>query len=204
MSRCLCANGCKKKRRKRRNVPLSIQAIARFRNGRKRRRRSKRSRNPLLQIVKPNRTRRNPPIRGYAGRGGAKVRGGQRISGVRFCSLAEAKTYPGFDKALALFKRFHGRAPSHFTRYRIEDGQPTVTRRAVTLIGEAPAIEYRTWRYANSTKSHTPDGRRIVWRHKMGEQGGKPAYYVHDPVSGVTELHGGTYKVAGKPAFYHH
>lgn len=149
-------------------------------------------------------TKKNPPIRGYAARGGARVRGGQRISRVGFVSASEARTYPGFAKALALHRSFHGRAPTHFTRLRIEDGQQHVDRKAVVLIGEAPAIEYRTWRYQNSAKSHTKDGRRIVWRHKLGERGGKPAYWVHDPVSGVTSLVGGTYKVAGKPAFYHH
>lgn len=147
---------------------------------------------------------RNPVVRGYAGRGGSRVRGGQRLSGVRFASPAEARAYPGFAKALATFKAFHGRAPTHFTKVRLEDGDKHVSRRAVVMVGEAPAIEYRTWRYANSSKSHTKDGRRITWRHKMGELGGKPAYYVHDPVSGVTSLLGGTYRVAGRPAFYHH
>lgn len=161
--------------------------------------------NPLLQVVMPNRRkRRNPAIRGYAGRNGSRVRGGQRISRVGFVSPTEARTYPGFAKALETYRKFHGRAPTHFTRVRLEDGDKHVSRRAVVMIGEAPAIEYRTWRYANSTKSHTKDGRRITWRHKMGELGGKPAYYVHDPVSGVTSLLGGTYKVAGRPAFYHH
>lgn len=165
-------------------------------------------RNPLLQVVLPNRRRRrrNPPsyIKGYPNRGGAKVRGGQRISRVAFVDQKEAATYPGFAKALALHRSFHGRAPTHFTRVRVEDGSPAVTKRAVVLIGEAPAIEYRTWRYQNSAKSHTKTGQRIVWRHKLGEQGGKPAYWVHDPVSGITSLLGGTYRVAGKPAFYHH
>jgi hypothetical protein len=191
-------------------VSRKRRAVAKGRRGaRKTRRRYARARNPLLQVVLPNRrrrSRRNPPayIRGYAGRNGAKVRGGQRISRVAFVDHREAATYPGFAKALALHRSFHGRAPTHFTRVRVEDGSPTVTRRAVVLIGEAPAIEYRTWRYQNSAKSHTPSGQRIVWRHKLGEQGGKPAYWVHDPVSGITSLLGGTYRVAGKPAFYHH
>lgn len=150
------------------------------------------------------RKKSNPPIRGYANRGGARVHGGQRIKVLGFASLAQARTYPGFAAALALHRRFHGRAPTHLTRVRLEDGSKHVTRRALVLVGEAPAIEYRTWRHANSSKSHTRDGRRIVWRHKLGEQGGKPAYWVHDPVSGVTSLLGGTYRIAGQPAFYHH
>lgn len=144
---------------------------------------------------------RNPAVRGYAARGGSRVKGDQRLTVKGFASLAEARNYPGFAAALALHKKFHGRAPVHLTKVRIEDGQPHTTRKAVVMIGEAPAIEYRTWRNANSVKSHTKDGRRIVWRHKMGEHGGKPAYYVHDPASGVTSLLGGTYRVRD---FYYH
>lgn len=158
-------------------------------------------RNPSLQLVLPNSMRKkNPVVRGL----NRKVRGGQRLSGLRIVSRAEARTFPGFRANLALFKKFHGREPTHFTRVRLEDGYPGVVRRAAVMIGEAPALEYRTWRHMNSAKSHTRDGRRIVWRHKMGEAGGRPPYLVHDAVSGVTSLLGGTYRIAGRPAFYHH
>lgn len=150
-----------------------------------------------LQYLK----RKNPAIRGYAGRGGARVRGGQNLTNPRFVSASYARTFPGFAKALSGFKRFHGYAPSHFTVTRIKTSGPANTRRAVFMVGEAPAIEYRTWRYAKSKKSHTKDGRRILWRHKMGELGGKVPYWVHDPVSGVTSALGGTYKVTD---FYRH
>lgn len=150
-------------------------------NGRK----ATRQRNPLI-------TGRNP-----------RARGEQRLTVGGFVSKKVAAGYPGFAAALELHRKFHGREPVHFTRVRLEDGQPHVTRKAVVMIGEAPAIEYRTWRHADSKKSHTRDGRRITWRHKMGEDGGKPAYYVHDPLSGVTSLLGGTYRIAGRPAFYH-
>lgn len=154
--------------------------------------RHRRAKNPLLQVVLPNRGRR-----------GRRMRLGQKITVGGFVSKAVASTYPGFARALELHRKFHGREPVHFTRVRLEDGQPHVTRKAVVMIGEAPAIEYRTWRHADSKKSYTRDGRRITWRHKMGEDGGRPAYYVHDPLSGVTSLLGGTYRIAGRPAFYH-
>lgn len=156
-------------------------------------------RNPSLELVLPNRRgkRRNPAVKGR----NRAVKGGQRLSGLRIVSASEARTFPGFAKNLAAFRRFHGRNPTHFTRVRLEDGSPHVHRRAVVMVGEAPALEYRTWRYMRSSKSHTRDGRRIVWRHKMGEDGGRAPYLVHDAVSGVTSLLGGTYRV--KDFYYH-
>jgi hypothetical protein len=96
-------------------------------------------------------------------------------------------------RADAGYRGFHGRDPLHAIRVRIDDGSRALTRRAVFEVGNAPALEYVT--RAHSNKARDKGGKPIIWRHKMGELGGKQPTIVHDPKSGVTSFVGGTYRI---------
>lgn len=119
---------------------------------------------------------------------------GQRLSDVKILPWSEARRAPGFAAALRGYRRFHGAGPVHATRVRVADGSRAVTRRTVFAVGEAPSVEYQTWKHQRSNKAGKP-GETIVWRHKMGERGGKRPLLVHDPRTRITSFLGGTYGV---------
>ena len=123
-------------------------------------------------------------------------RAGQRVLSAKIVPFGEAARLVGSrDAAIAAagYRGFHGREPLHAIRVRIDDGSSRLTRRAVFEVGNAPSLEYVT--RDHSEKARDRGGKRILWRHKMGELGGRKPTIVHDPKSGVTSFVGGTYRI---------
>lgn len=122
-------------------------------------------------------------------------RSGQKIVRVRSLTPAQAQSYPGFAANVTGFKKFHANEPVQVNEVLIDDGLPGVTRRSAFLVGESPSIEYMVPKGMQSNKAGKP-GEPILWRHKMGELGGKKPFVIHDALSGVSSFLGGTYRVS--------
>ena len=126
----------------------------------------------------------------------SRPRRGQRIKHSQIIPFSAARRLVGaanYARAAAGFRAFHGLAPLHAVRVRIDDGSRKLTRRAVYEMGEAASLEYQP--RGHSKKHADKSGRRITWTHKLGEKGGTKPVWVHDPKSGVTSLVGGTYRI---------
>lgn len=86
---------------------------------------------------------------------------------------------PGFKKAAAKYRKFHGENPTRFRSVRVDDGKQGLTRKVVVEMGEQPEIHYMV----EHGKASNKEG--VHWVHKTGHKGkGKPLL-VLDPDTGL-------------------
>ncbi len=97
-------------------------------------------------------------------------------------------TLPGYTSAMRAYRKFHGEAPAGFKVKRIPDGKKEVTRKVVSVVGDAEEIWYNT-RGMKSNKAGS------TWRHKFGEKSGKKPTWIYDPATKMVSAVGGKYKV---------